>query len=1284
MVFLFISSQYEQALKGFMRSKNVEGFINVNCGIDALARAAAHKSKGIIHPHVSVAQLAFTFAKIYCKYKDKTKLLRIIEYMPDASQKIRFLKEANLFSKAVEVHIQQGQYTEAYQILTAQARHEEGIKLAEKQGDERMMARFTIQKAVSELLGDGSLNDPDTVDRLQHIAVGKNTDLKLKSQACLLLGRSKKDSALCKRAFGLYRSFNPSHGIGEVESFNAFTELKPQSDKPLQLIWPILEACKAAKSILKAIEFRKNPTASNSCILEEVEDFYSLQKQGESDVYIFPKSLDLWAKFVECSTASSELDADGMLKLDAKLTLQRISEHLNTYLTKWMVDDCMNVCQASKSRLTSFPFHKPLCEGGFLQQSFTNYSPGELNEYVLLCLLALDTVDCGGKLFTSTDIKQSLLNLFSPQAAVHLPVGKPHLDTIRGSELAYEQLEEVAAATLRAHFKMDPWFEAWRIYCAFGKGTQKMKSVLNKSQRRVTSKAKASRPRPTSDSQKPETLHQPPTQEIQDENSRSEKGYKPPPAFVYYAPKKNYNHIFFLFLKSCEFIHSGEVLSASKLVLHIVKTIANRTSLASTISVTNLVNIACIHSIALLGLATRCYFLLKQPSTILVPHTYKHIAQVFDDLNCQSQGDKWLLPACMEDATVQKCPKSDIPQLIHDILELLQLVLDLLLGRYNKNFHVLRYAIRSEHCLLSGEAKHCLILILTLFGNLGYSRFWSDQRLHDYQGEIFAALVELPNYQTLQSLKQAQNIFSSVSNVSGSFLALSKLLASTDRGVHLHRVTVVHKQKKLELTPFRQQLPQRPMISMSIHQQLTLVNPPPPHPPSANPRQLPIKPLQGGSHSDAEMSTDLRVLQKWYPEAPSQSPPGSTHMQSPPGSTHVQSPPGSTPMQSPPGSTPMQSPPGSTPMQSPGSTPMQSPPGSTPMQSPPGSTHAQSPPGSTPMHSPPGSTPMQSPMHLPPGSTPMQSPPGSTHEQSLPGTHEQSPPVSTPMQSLPSPHKTFSQAVQSSHQMPVAHAHPLTAHSSTLGNSHEVQATVGLSPWQQEQHVVSTPEMPQILRSMSYPEPEGEEQDQDENIIDEHFGELQTTEATAVGGGHVHDHSMIDENLCRFCGEPLTVRTYQDHVESDHHKNQERLYNEFSQEVTDWEYSQMTSELKKILNECKAFDEAMIDSNLDLVLTDIKNVLDVNEKRIEEIKRSCDWRNGLLEVQSKMVKQMESLIDRGKQEQKRTEQQIEQATKEQLLQEDLHEEIGQAGPVSMEQEKAKQRLKKRQYKKNKK
>jgi len=876
--------------------------------------------------------------------------------------------------------------------------------------------------------------------------------------------------------------------------------------------------------------------------------------------------------------------------------------------------------------------------GGFIQQSFVKYPRVQLKNYISFCLLALETVDCGGKLFTSTEIRRILQNLFSPQASVHLPVSKLHLYTIRSSELACRELEEVTLATLRTQefdFRMDEWLEAWRIYCMLGKGTQKMESVLNKSQNQVNIKAvNALRHGPRSHSQTP---RQPPTQEIQDEYFRPERrDYKPPHAFIYYRREDSYDHIFSLFLKSCEFIRRHcKVLAASKLVLHfIVKTIANRRSLIASISVTNLVNIVGIHSIALLGLATHCCFLLKQASTFLVPHTYNHIAQVFDDLNFQNSGDKWLFRACMEDATVQKCPKSNLPQLTNDILELLQLILDVLLGRCNKHFYVLRYAIRSEYCLQNGEAKHCLILVLTLFGNLASSSFWSDQQLHDYQREISAALMQLPNLTTLQSLKQARNIFLSSDNLSGSFLALSQLL---DRGGHLLRFTVVQKQKmfpKLELAQFvLRQLPQRPM--MSIHQQLqqaTPVNHPPPPSPSATSSQSPIKFLQGEPQlSETESSTNLGVLQKLFPEP-----------------------------------------------------------------------------------------------------------------QSLPSPQQ--------VESVSDPHQMFSQAVQASfdwRQMPVAQAHPLTAQFSALDSSYEMQATVGWSPWQQE-HLVSEPQTPQTLRSMSYPEPEGEEQDEQEseivpNIDDEDIweafaskvtvgesqqvGELQTTDPTFTGGGNIRDHSMIDENLCRFCGVPLiqpkvaqhpvenweddmleseevegegelagpmpvdtSVETYQAHVESEHHKTQERLYTEFSQEVNDWQYSEKKRELKTILDECKEFDEAMIERDLDLVLTDIKNELERNEKRIEEIRRSCDWASGLLEVQTTMVSRMKLLIDQGRQEQKKTEQlaikkELVEEAPENLLQEDTYdapEEIEQAGPPNMEGEKTRKRMKKKHHKKNRK
>ena len=967
-------------------------------------------------------------------------------------------------------------------------------------------------------------------------------------------------------------------------------------DRPFQLIRPVIEACKAAKSIQNAIENRQNPTASFTHILQEVEDFYYLQKQGE--VYSFPRSLDLWGKLVECSTAGSEVDPDGMLKLDVTLTLMRISEHLNNYITEWMEQDCM---QALKSRLAGFPFHKHLCEGGYLQQSYTTYPPGELKTYIDFCLLSLEADSCGSKLFRSMDVTRILQNLFSPQAAVYLPVSKLHMNAIRRSELVSKGFEKEIAAILGtrdADFKMNQWLEMWRMSCLLGKDTQRIESVLNERQRLENIKVK----------------------------SATQAMYKPSHTSVYSSREKKYQHVFSLFMKSCALIRSDcKVLTASKIVLHfIVKTIANRKSLASSISVGNFVNIVCIHSIALLGLATHCCFLLKQPCTFLVPHTYSHIAQVFDDLNCHTQGDKWLIRACMEDVNIQKCSKSNLPQLTKDILELLQLVLDVLLGRYNRHFYVLRFAIRNLTCLQNGEVKHCLILVLTLFGNLAFrGSFWSDEQLHHYQREINAALEQLPEQLPEQHpLKHVQKIFASSANVSGTFLALSQLLASGDRSSHLQRFTVVQKQQKvpkLELTQFlllRQHLPQRSMIP--INQQL--------HQPTTVQPQSPLT------------ASLPRVLQKLFP---------GDSLQPQPESLSVQ--------------------------------------------------------------------PLASPQQLQPVSDTVQ---------------------------MSSPQGSFDWE-----QFQVAQAHPLTAHSLgshenlTLQQENQPETQSSTKTDMTSDPVAGTTELPGIQRSMSYPEPEGEEQEEEyehgpdiqDPDIWEAFEESQpnpkspTTESTIIGVSFTRNYSMIDENFCRFCGVALrqpnvvliptvesweeeevesevvekeeesvtptavnnSVATYQDHIQSDDHKLQERLYAEFSKEVNDWQYKELSIELKKIQEECESFEEHAVDLELDSAMTAIKALLDKNEKEIEDFRRSCEWKAGLWHIQNVIVDQMESLVHRGRKEQKRVQEKIQRMQKEKLdstpqpetlLEEedtyDIPEEIEHATPVDLEGEKTKKRKKK--------
>lgn len=96
----------------------VQVFIDNNRRIEALKRSAAYERKRIpLDESVRVEQMAIKFAKAYAKQKDVKRLEIVLEYVQDASQRIKFLKDACLYSKASSLHIREHQFTEAYRIF---------------------------------------------------------------------------------------------------------------------------------------------------------------------------------------------------------------------------------------------------------------------------------------------------------------------------------------------------------------------------------------------------------------------------------------------------------------------------------------------------------------------------------------------------------------------------------------------------------------------------------------------------------------------------------------------------------------------------------------------------------------------------------------------------------------------------------------------------------------------------------------------------------------------------------------------------------------------------------------------------------------------------------------------------------------------------------------------------------------------------------------------------------------------------------------------------------------
>ena len=1409
-----------------MKSKDLDGCANLkeragdysgavkllvahNKRIDALVRAHVYENQGLVlMPDVSVAQLAHTFAKVYAKQKNMTQLVKVLEYVADMSQRIRFLKEAHLYNKVCEVYIQENQLTEAYRVLSAQAKFTRGIKLAQEQGDEKMVAKFVFQKVIADLTRNTSaVGDSEVVERLTELSGSE--DAGLKAKACLLLGKLTGDVALYRKALVAYKLAR--NAVGEIEGFCALVEHAQEKDNRISLIMMAVEACKSVQAVIEAMERCKKSrlTATGASILNQVEDFYGLQKQGK--VYCAPRGQDLWIGRLEaCAVLDGEPDSDGMLRLNVLAVQKEVKTHLEKYVVDWL-EKRLKVKQTLKSKLSCFPFHKELQEGqGHLKQSFRAYPSGELKDYLRYCLLSLEVNQIQGKYFPVAIIKNVLLNLFQPGAAVHLPVCELHIDLIRESSLACKLLEGVAADVIGDRdFKVDGWLQTWRIHCVLGRGVQRLESVLAEQARLVNIRAgkinsgskqgaqECKQEQNGSQSSEVTTRENDPTdtgcsrkestdaradnepkshvssaecnstqvvlaEDEQKQDIRAQgdtkpctKTYKPPFSFVYNTPEGKYDHVFSRWLKSCVLIaREARVVLSSKIILrHFCHIIADRSNLRRTISIANLVNILTVHSVALLAIVLQCTLNLKcsRPSTVIVPNTYPHAVQNFDDLNCQDSDDKCLLQACVEE--VKRGERSDsLSKLRKDAFELLGLILDLLIGKYKRYCTVLRSSVTQRSCLQNAEADRCLVLALTLFGNLACSGFFSGTQAIEYQEGICESLSPLARLPEPQHLKQAQNLFASAGDVAGTFLTVGHILSVADRSGHLVQLKFRDNSGRVkpEFAPvLPRNLPQVPI-------QHVLPVPPPPQSPARSAPQVPqsmlprmpfegLPPVLSHSLRQAGVMTDTINENRLqiFPQVPISVPllqplaepfnwmasatANCMHMPMsgfPLGSHKV---PVATSLST---STP----------------PLDSATTTLAYQTPsfPGHGAAlnlfpelQNPKSQT------GST-MSTTVAVPPGFG------MSPHPQSQ---------IQTMQDSVKNMNLYPDQHVYASleHMNPPYHQSFTGFRPGEVGNISS-QGMQNLSPFdpglymhpQGTNHFRCTGNAQgSACHDLSWPSLGGKSPD-----TSQHGNELLENSPQQVAAGlgaedeeiqqalasqsdsflsvpslsknhdvntsiDLPDMSMVDETFCRICavalrsstgknaivngrlkeelyapekdesevgGVAATVNeeteTYHTHVESENHKRNAELYEEFSLSV-EWEYVPYREELSSMVQEYSTADD--VPFALDVAINDAKVEIEKNEQRIEEVKRSCAWREGLFEIRNEMTDRMKFLTKalNEKQQASSRQQTVVNVTATSTsegyrMEEDEELEIEQSAATVVEGEKLEKRRKKRQ------
>lgn len=827
------AGQYNDALK----------ILSDNSKRKALVKAAEYESQGIkVHENYSTRELSYFCARLYAKRKEKALLLEVLQYMSEITRRVRFMKEAELFEEAYDVYLQQGQYQDAYRLASAQGWHHKGILLARQQKDSGMEASFILQKATVEYCRQihegsfqGSQSNPKLFSDLR--LVTRNEDPYTKAQGCLLLGIFEQDIILCRKAretFKLHR-----HKVGEVEAFRAMANLtKNESTRS------VLDACLAAQEAGDSLMTRSHLNQ----VVQHAIKFYNLQKVGS--VYYMPSEQDPWinglATRCVCKDATKDPDLDGMLMLDVNSTQDAMAEHCTSFVEKWL--KVFQVPQKLVSKLSSFSLHKEIKEKRFLSRAYgvAEIPAIALQDYLETCIYLLELSLLSHKISTA-EVTALIFSIFSPQVSVYLPLSKRHVETIRKSKKAGEQFHKWIESNISEQaersadkIRLDPWLMAWRACCITVGNTTALSSLIEKQMERINksyeefknSGKQSVKETETSEKEKGDSLNTDSkserTQKSASKQSKIDQDtsseFQVPETFILWRKEDSYSHLFFFWLRSCQLIREeGQMLQASKCaVYHFLGNIAR--SRAVVISVMNMVDILSVHCTAILIMLTHLNTLQKQDRfTFIVPLLYQHAVQVFDDLNIYSRDHKRVITCCAREVERATRRRNGLAYLRQDCVKLLWCSLDILLGRYSPWFNVLKFSLKT------GAGSHCLILTLTIFGNLVFSGTKTDDEVIEYQRKLSSILQKAIKheqyhkyieeaFQASVTLNFPHRVFHLVEQLlrsksnAGSTLAKVQFKPGTSK-VGFVVVPTPHHQ-----SPFKKQTEQQPITQQPHHQ----------------------------------------------------------------------------------------------------------------------------------------------------------------------------------------------------------------------------------------------------------------------------------------------------------------------------------------------------------------------------------------------------------------------------------------------------------------------------------
>ena len=778
--------QYDKALKGYRKVKNVEGFARIkdkmgdrNGAIrlllknnrikDALIYAQRYESEG---QEISKVHTVDYIANEYIKKLKKNKMRNqeeieaIRQYIPQ-SQQVSLLKAAGMLKEACDLLIANGELNEVYRIYRAQGWYDEGIQLAITKKDR---AIFVMLKATEEMSGESGMLEERTKKVLAK-EIGHSNDTEAK--ATLIYGKAMQNhKTLGDMLLHFMRINNP---VGCVEAFimvmknaqydvtNQRWENIPKGESLPQLA---LKVCGYAKKAQSFLEERDNFE------LKRIETFYGFKKSFSSSSYSIPPSSYPWTnKLLE--NLPKDPDSEGMLQLSEREVTDTIKSHLDDFITMIITNDEFKIVSVFKKELMSSPLHQDIENGGYLAESFLRHPNRSLaSEYFTSSLFACQIANYGSDQFDKSTVLRCISNLLSPQAAsqLHIPTifFPPNFNDVR--EVLYCEAIGILA-TDDKDFDFNQWLESWRLLFATKRNSKMETSLKLRGGHYHDKKSKVA----SSDGY---------TQVLHRQRSKGPPHQDILPVYVLDS-EGQHQHIMYLWLQACDMIHGNKVLASCTVTVHkILCSLANRRAIWCTISLSNLMNIAIIHTSAILAMHAMASECSHQPCSIYIPSTYENTVQIFCTMNALSGKQNYnLFKSCLKDVTDR-----ERKHLLHDfkrkLFNLLRTILRVMLGLVNEAFNPLKYAMEHESSVLNHEARHCLTLVMTLYGNMVLMNC-PDPILRLCRQQIYDSMKHC--VPAAHSLKQECDLFSKSTTITGCFVAVKNLVnASKDSLIQMN------------------------------------------------------------------------------------------------------------------------------------------------------------------------------------------------------------------------------------------------------------------------------------------------------------------------------------------------------------------------------------------------------------------------------------------------------------------------------------------------------------------